>query len=88
MEEIEADGTTDWAKVIDDPEPEPAVAWLLHAHDHYWGKGHVHRFEADVGKTTCGKTLENCPGDMDWGDEDDITCKACLRLLRGPSWTG
>jgi hypothetical protein len=30
---------------------------LLRAHDHYWGKGHVHRFEADIGKTTCGRTL-------------------------------
>jgi hypothetical protein len=61
--------------------PSPANVPLLRAHDHYWGKGHVHRFEADIGKTTCGKKLENCPGDMDWGTEDDITCKACLRLI-------
>jgi hypothetical protein len=54
---------------------------LLRAHDHYWGKGHVHRFEADIGKTSCSKTLETCPGDMDWGNEDDINCKACLRMI-------
>jgi hypothetical protein len=57
----------------------PAGAPLLRAYDHQWGEGHVHRFEA--GKTACGKKLENCPGDRAWGHEDDITCKACLRLI-------
>ena len=61
--------------------PSPANVPLLRAHDHYWGKGHVHRFEADTGKTTCGRKRENCPGEMDFGDEDDITCKACLRVI-------
>jgi len=27
----------------------------------------VHRFEANIGKTTCGKKLETCPGDRTWG---------------------
>ena len=77
--EIEADGVEEWAGYSTPPQPEGVR--LLRAHDHHWGKGQVHRFEADIGKTTCGKKLENCPGDMAWGSEDDITCKACLRLI-------
>jgi hypothetical protein len=62
----------EWARII-------RSAPLLRVHDHQWGKGHVHRLESD--KTACGKKLENCPGDRAWGNEDDITCKACLRLV-------
>ena len=76
VDEIEEGGCREW--VVKAP---PANVPLLRAHDHQWGKGHVHRFEADIGKTTCGKKLENCPGDRGWGSEDDITCKACLRLI-------
>jgi hypothetical protein len=76
VDEIEEGGCREWAV-----KAAPANVPLLRAHDHQWGKGHVHRFEADIGKTACGKKLENCPGDRACGNEDDITCKACLRLI-------
>jgi hypothetical protein len=76
VDEIEQGGCRSWAE-----KPSPANVPLLRAHDHQSGKGHVHRFEADIGKTTCGRTLEKCPGDLDWGEEDDITCKACLNAI-------
>lgn len=84
VEEIEADGIDEWAKVLpdDDLEPDDNVVRLLRAHNHYWGKGHVHRFEANIGKTACGRELEACPGDMDWGSKDEVTCKACLSALK------
>jgi hypothetical protein len=102
--EVEEDGIDVWAKVIDDPEPEPDddpepddndpepddndpelnddVVRLLRTHDHYYGVGHVHQFRISLGKTLCGRKLENCPGDLDWGTADAITCKACLNTLR------
>ena len=76
VDEIENGRRMEWVE-----KPSPANVPLFRAHDHYWGRGHVHRFEADIGKTTCGKRLENCPGDMTWGNEDDINCKACLRMI-------
>ena len=76
VDEIEDGRRMEWVE-----KPSPANVPLLRAHDHYWGRGHVHRFEADIGKTTCGKRLENYPGDMSWGNEDDINCKACLRMI-------
>jgi hypothetical protein len=72
--ELEEAGDLEWAKICRD-------VHLLRAHDHEWGKGHVHRFEADIGKTTCGRKLEACPGDLEWGTADDITCKACLAII-------
>jgi hypothetical protein len=39
-------------------------------------------FVANIGKTACGRKLEACPGDMDWGSEDEVTCKACLNVLK------
>jgi hypothetical protein len=75
VDELERDGCTEWVE----RHGAPAGVPLLRAHDHQWGKGHVHRLESD--KTACGKKLENCPGDRAWGNEDDITCKACLRLV-------
>jgi hypothetical protein len=74
--EIEQGGCRSWTE-----KPAPANVPLLRAHDHYWGRGYVHRFEADIGKTTCGKKLETCPGDMAWGTEDEINCKACQRAI-------
>lgn len=87
VDEVEADGVTDWTEVIvDKQEPEPASdeVWLLRAADHQWGKGHVHRyvFEDAEGKTLCGRTRAACPGEMDFGDPADITCKACLSALK------
>jgi hypothetical protein len=81
--ELEEAGDLEWAKICRD-------VHLLRAHDHEWGKGHVHRFEADIGKTTCGRKLEACPGDLEWGTADDITCKACLAIIarRKSPWNG
>ena len=76
VDEIEQGGCRSWTE-----KPAPANVPLLRAHDHQRGKGHVHRFEAELGKTLCGRKLENCPGDMRWGTEDEINCKACRRAL-------
>ena len=35
----------------------------------------------DIGKTTCGRKLEACPGDLEWGAADAITCKTCLAII-------
>jgi hypothetical protein len=88
VHEVEGDWetqTTEWAKVIvDEPEePAPDEGWLLRAADHYWGKGHVHRFVFDdhAGTTLCGRTRAACPGEMDFGDQADVTCKTCLAKI-------
>ena len=70
-EEIEEDGTVDWA---------PIVLSLLYASKHRWGEGHVHVFNEFESKTLCGKTLAACPGELDHGGESEITCKACQRI--------
>jgi hypothetical protein len=36
----------------------------------------------NIGKTTRGRKLQNCPGDLDWGTADAITCKACLSAIQ------
>ena len=76
VDEIEQGGCRVWAE-----KPAPANVPLLRAHDHFWGRGHTHQFEADTGKTTCGRKLEACPGDLDWGTADAITCKTCLAII-------
>jgi hypothetical protein len=83
LAELESAGGPEWAKIRHDVR-------LLRAHDHYWGKGHVHGFNDERDKTLCGRTPTMCPGDMAWGNEDDITCKACLSAIqrRKPSWNG
>jgi hypothetical protein len=78
VDEVEEDATDQWAKSV----PAPDVVFLLRAHDHHWGKGHVHVFNEDEGKTLCGRTLAACPGEPDFGDEADITCKACLSKIQ------
>jgi hypothetical protein len=75
VDEIERRGGPAWVKIRHADLP------LLRAHDHPWGRGHVHGFEADLGKTLCGRTPETCPGKREWGSEGDISCKACLRAL-------
>jgi hypothetical protein len=78
VDEVEGDATDQWAKSV----PAPDVVRLLRAHDHYWGKGHVHLFNDDEDKTLCGKTLASCPGETGFGDQADITCKACLNKIK------
>jgi hypothetical protein len=56
VDEIEQGGCRSWTE-----KASPANVPLLRAHDHYWGRGHVHVFHEDEGKTLCGKTRETCP---------------------------
>jgi hypothetical protein len=79
--EIEEDGVDEWAKVAD-PEPEPDIIRLLRASDHQWGKGHVHFFYEADSKTLCGRPRAACPGELGFGDEADITCETCRRMLK------
>jgi hypothetical protein len=76
-----ADGIDEWAKVSD-PEPEPDVVRLLRAYAHQWGPGHTHFFNKAEGKTLCGRARAACPGEMGFGDEGDITCETCRRMLK------
>jgi hypothetical protein len=80
VDEIEADGVTDWAKVIDDQEPEPPVR-LLRAYPHDYGPGRTHLFDEAKSKTLCGRTHAACPGELRYGDEGAITCETCKRIL-------
>jgi 5-methylcytosine-specific restriction endonuclease McrA len=56
---------------------------LLRAAEHAYGPGKVHAFvysedgNGTDGKTRCGKTRDRCPGEVEAGAEDDITCKGC-----------
>jgi hypothetical protein len=56
---------------------------LLRAAEHAYGPGKVHAFVYSEdgngidGKTRCGKSHERCPGWLDIGPEEDITCKGC-----------
>jgi hypothetical protein len=76
VEKIEQDGTVDWSKI-------PAhEIMLLYANDHRWGPGQIHRFDAQEGRTLCGKSRAMCPGVLGLGDEEEITCRGCLRNHR------
>jgi hypothetical protein len=77
VEEVEeAGGVIDWALIVDDyePEPEPNVVRLLYASNHSFGdgRGHVHAFDKQAGKTPCGRTLETCPGTVGMGDPSEL----------------
>jgi hypothetical protein len=86
VEEVEeAGGVIDWALIVDDyePEPEPNVVRLLYASNHSFGdgRGHVHAFDKQAGKTPCGRTLETCPGTVGMGDPSEVNCKSCLSAI-------
>ena len=73
---IEADGTVDWAKIRRDE-----GELLLYAHPHEWGRGHIHLFNDHTRKTSCGRTLETCPGTVGMGDPGEVNCKVCLSAI-------
>jgi hypothetical protein len=80
VDRIEAGGMVDWAKIETDDEIQSD--WpirLLRASPHRWGPGRVHAFDEQQDGTLCGKTRARCPGALDWGTEDAIDCKLCLR---------
>jgi len=54
---------------------------LLRADPHRWGSGLIHLIDVENDKTYCGKPPRTCPGTKFQGGRDQITCKACLRVI-------
>lgn len=61
-------------------DPDQEIA-LLRADRHKYGAGKVHAFDGSTGKTQCGRTREQCPGRIDVGYVDSVTCLLCVRSL-------
>src|SRR5262245_61140505 len=64
---------------LDAIEEEMRTRTLLEAAPHERGPGKVHVFQG--GKTRCGKTREQAPGQLVRGVLERVTCKGCLSGL-------
>lgn len=51
---------------------------ILRAAPHKWGPGKVHIFTV-LNRTQCGKTVEECPGDLTAGHIDQVDCLVCVK---------
>ena len=57
----------------------PYEVMILHADRHQFGAGKIHVFDGE--RTLCGRTPEQCPGRIEPGNLDHITCLLCVRSL-------
>jgi hypothetical protein len=54
---------------------------LLKARPHQWGAGKTHVLNDQRDRTLCGKTRENCPGEMLIGQARQADCQGCLNVM-------